>query len=248
MPLVPGPFSLQDTSVLNWAPVNYNFTAEATSDLSGLDAVEATIDTEMATLVIFAGGSDDPIGGAIDLAIQNFAGLDPDVAITGLTGMADASANFDTALTAGIAKAPAAAFVPTNAVFVPPAPPNLNAPIVDGSDYSAITSLQAGIALSDPGTGKYVTLLNITRPGASSFMVGDDIEIRVQGMAGDDVGYSATQNGVFVANVDFATLPSSGIYVWKGQLDPTQVGVWAETWYVGGQQLGALNFVVTKAS
>jgi hypothetical protein len=248
MPMQPGPFTMAPSTDVAFNIVNYNFVGEANTDLAGLDAVETGIDLEMAGLVIFAGGNDDPIGDVIDLAITNLAGLDPDVTVSSLAGMAAASDNFDTALTAGIASAPAAAWAPTTAVFVPPGPTALPPVTLAPGDYAGYTDPNPGLGTDPNASGPGVTINNLTRVGSLSFYVGDTVQIVARGNPGDEVGYEAIFNGVFYGNNDVGPIPASGKLQFDSSVAPWQVGSWTENWWVGGRLIASVNFVVLSAS
>jgi hypothetical protein len=248
MPMQPGPFTMAPSTDVAFNIVNYNFVGEANTDLAGLDAVETGIDLEMAGLVIFAGGNDDPIGDVIDLAITNLAGLDPDVTVSSLAGMAAASDNFDTALTAGIASAPAAAWAPTTAVFVPPSPVNIEPPLLSPGVYGGYTDPNPGLGGSSATTGSSIAINNLTRVGSQNFCVGDTVQIVARGRAGADVGYEAIFNGVFFGNTDVGPIPASGVLTFDGTADAWQVGAWTENWWIGGELVATVNFTVLSAS
>jgi len=92
------------------------------------------------------------------------------------------------------------------------------------------------------------TFINTSRPGQSSFQVGDSWQLTIKGAPNQPVSGSASQNGNSLGTTSYGSTDSTGTRVLTGTMDPTTVGNWAELWTVGASPAPVLNFTVAPAA
>ena len=109
-------------------------------------------------------------------------------------------------------------------------------------------NLPGGQTMTPAGTfPRSVRMVNLTR-GGSSFQVGDNYRLTVQGDPNKPVAGSATQNGKSLgSSQQYGSTDASGSFVLDGGMTADTVGSWAEQWSVGGVPVGSLSFQVAAA-
>jgi hypothetical protein len=100
---------------------------------------------------------------------------------------------------------------------------------------------------SAPVTQAAVAFSNTSRPGATTFQVGDSWQLVITGGANQPVSGSASQNGNSLGTTPYGSTDSTGKLVLTGTMDASTVGNWAELWTVGASPAPVLNFTVAPA-
>lgn len=85
-----------------------------------------------------------------------------------------------------------------------------------------------------PAVGQTVQLINLVRPTASDFYVGENWVLNVFGAANQAVTISATHNGVPLGTSPLGTTDGSGFLSVSGSMSTAEIGSWVETVFVGG--------------
>jgi len=106
------------------------------------------------------------------------------------------------------------------------------APLISGLALLAVASLCVQSAAAQTPT---VQLTNLTR-GGTNFIVGDEWRIDITGPPHEEVKVCATHNGQSLGCTVYGETDATGRFVLSGIMDPSTVGSWVETWYVGGVQ------------
>ena len=97
---------------------------------------------------------------------------------------------------------------------------------------------------STPAVPASATFTNVSRPGQSSFQVGDSWQLVITGGPNQPVSGSASQNGKSLGTTSYGSTDSTGKLVLTGTMDATTVGNWAQLWTVGASPAPVLNFAV----
>lgn len=97
---------------------------------------------------------------------------------------------------------------------------------------------------STPAVPASATFTNVSRPGQSSFQVGDSWQLVITGGPNQPVSGSASQNGNSLGTTSYGSTDSTGKLVLTGTMDATTVGNWAELWTVGASAAPVLTFAV----
>lgn len=84
--------------------------------------------------------------------------------------------------------------------------------------------------------------------GDSQFQVGDNYILQIYSASPNQpVTASSSQNGQSHGSQSFGSTDANGSFTLSGTMGPDQVGSWSETWQVGGQTSGTINFTVSPA-
>lgn len=100
-----------------------------------------------------------------------------------------------------------------------------------------------------PVAGGSMLLENLTSPGnVSNFNIGDKWQITItQASAGQPVTVTGGLNGASATN-QMGTTDAAGTFRLSGQFTADQVGLWQESWAVGGSPSGFVAFSVLPAA
>lgn len=244
MPLVPGPFLQVADSAVDVAPGVWDFETDAQTladsllqlDSLAAPAFDTLADIETEPLDDIDNTVIDDVLGALDTA----EGLAAFVSLDGALSNYDVG---DTQLTAAVSYAPPQAWVNPPEPFIPPdsAPPIVSPTIAlsgfTPGDYTPTMT-------PPPQSGPSVQVLNVTKPGQSNFVVGDQFQVIVTGQPGQDVSVVATLNGKTLDGSDFGTIDASGTLKISGTMAPENAGAWLETWSLDGTPIANVNFLV----
>ncbi len=88
---------------------------------------------------------------------------------------------------------------------------------------------------------------NLTRPGASDFVVGEKFEVVVTGTPDQVVMCAASQNSSPPAKGTFGRTDKNGRFSLTGAITQIHVGEWSEQWQVGGVKAAPFRFTVKPA-
>lgn len=248
MPLVPGPFRLQNEDQLGFEPVGYDFTDDAVTAFSAVDDFEALVDPILVDWGLLTADPLDPTPG-IDLGVLlGNAGTQADLAT--LPSIDDVTASLsigDSQLAAAVAFAPAAAWTDPVQPYVPPdASLQLTAPEIPPGSYNP--SSTGIVGTSGVSTIYRVQIFNRTAVGSSNFTVGDTVEVAAFGNPGDDVTVYAQLNGQDLPPNTIGYIDASGELDWTATTPPEAVGGWHEDWWIGGNYVLTYNFIVAPGS
>ncbi len=92
------------------------------------------------------------------------------------------------------------------------------------------------VLLPASAQGQTVELLNLSRPGAVNFYVGESWQINVTGSPYQQVAVTATHNGVPSGPTVVGSTDGSGRFTLNGSMSTAEIGSWTEVWTVGGVQ------------
>lgn len=116
--------------------------------------------------------------------------------------------------------------------------------IADALAAAAANQKSNQTAASAPPTPITVSLVNTSRAGNSSFLVGDSWTLTVTGAPNQPVSVSATQNGKALGTTPMGNTDSNGRFTITGAMDASTVGAWVETWIVGSTSSAPVPFQV----
>lgn len=88
--------------------------------------------------------------------------------------------------------------------------------------------------LALPMSAQTVQLINLVRPTATDFYVGENWILNVSGGANLPVTISATHNGTPLGTTPLGNTNGSGVFSLSGSMSTAEVGSWVETVYVNG--------------
>jgi len=89
------------------------------------------------------------------------------------------------------------------------------------------------------------TFQNLTTGNTTTLAVGDTWKITIKGAPGGKIRISGTKNGE-PFDVEFGTIPSSGVFEKIGQPNSGDVGNWVQRYSVDGNVVGTLVFTVVE--
>ena len=116
------------------------------------------------------------------------------------------------------------------------APPSPTLPVVTGPGAPARTV---------PPPLVTVTLANLTRPGATDFLLSENWLLTVQGPANSNVVIGGTGPGGPLSPVVLGQTDQNGLYQLSGFMGQDNIGSWSETYLVGSTPfIGAIDFTV----
>jgi hypothetical protein len=248
MPLVPGPFDLQDDAAVTVAPGNYDFTDDALALAAEVQSNTSGWDAFILDLGDFAA---DPLD---DLTELDAAGLLLAVDYTrdwaeipnidySISMYGDANDQLNTAWSFAPAQAwqdPPDPYVPPGSVL------QLVAPTVPLNAFAPGTS---GIVGDQSAAGRpSVQLWNFTRIGATNFTEGDTFQIAALGNPGQTVTVGGQYNGATLNVTVMGTLDSNGALGLQGTMGPEVIGAWHEDWYFDGALVTSFDFIVSAAN
>lgn len=248
MPLVPGPFDLQNDDAVAINQGVYDFTDDALALASEVQSNTSGWDAFILDLGDFAA---DPLD---DLTELDAAGLLLAVDYTGswadipnidysISMYDDANDQLNTAWSFAPPQAwqdPPAPYVPPGSVL------NLVAPTVPVNAYAPGTSGIVGN--QGPTTGPSVQLWNFTRIGAVNFTEGDTFQIAALGNPGQTVTVGGQYNGATLNTTVMGVLDANGALGLQGTMGPDVVGAWHEDWYFDGALITSFDFIVSPAN
>lgn len=254
MPYEPGPFILQSQANVGITTTNYDFTDFAISGLADVDTTLAGWDPFFSDATALLDEPSDPWPG-IDLtnAIDDLGVYSDPVAMIGVNGMLDALGDADLGLSIAIGFAPSEAWVAPITSFVAPGPAEvIPIPVIPAGalDFSVTGTVSAPPVNTPPAitqAGPSVSLTNTTAYGNPNFTVGDNFTLTATGPFGADVTVAATLNGQNLGGGVQGTIGLNLNWTTSGTMGPGEVGVWTETWYVGGVLAGSFDFVVVDS-
>ncbi len=102
----------------------------------------------------------------------------------------------------------------------------------------------AAAAVSQAVIPTSASLLNTSRPSASSFQVGDSWTLTITGAPNSPVTDAASQNGQSLGTTPYGSTDGNGNFSLSGTIGSGQIGTWSETWAVGGVAAPTLNFTI----
>lgn len=254
MPYLPGPFVLQSADNVGIVTSHYDFAGDVADQLGELETTPATWDRFLQDAGALLDEPSDPfpdvdLHAAMD---QLGAYADPE-SILGVNPLLDALGAADVSLAAAIGFAPPQAWQNPPAAFVPPAPAEiLLVPQIPAGAVNVIVSGAAPSGGLGSGTGSQlqgptVTLTNLTAYGSSTFTLGDQWQVLITGVKGQQVYVAAQKDGVDLGSENMGTIGLDGTLTITGQMDVGTIGVWAEQWFVGINLIQSFSFVVLDA-
>jgi hypothetical protein len=91
-----------------------------------------------------------------------------------------------------------------------------------------------------------VGLMNLTRPGAANFAVGESFSLQITGAAPNTPVYAiGRQNGDSNSiKAPMGPTDATGAWSTSGAMGQNTLGSWRELWYVGEQQVADISFQV----
>lgn len=248
MGLVQGPFLLQDDSAVAITPGVYTFLDDVDNQLGDLTTVPGGWDPYINDLDALSADPVDPTDG-IDVLnlLDGTYELNDGILSDTLGGVLTWLDIGDSQLAAAVTFAPAEAWSDPTTPFVPPGDDEvLAAPTVPVGTYNPAAIAPVGSTTIIPG--KSIALYNVTRPGSSGFVVGDQFRVAAFGPVGSDVSAYGTLNGEDLGQTDFGQITSNDDLLIDGTMGPDNVGAWREDWYVGGEYVVTLNFIVAPGN
>jgi hypothetical protein len=245
MPLQRGPFKLQPDDAVTVTPGEYTFEADAIELAHKLQAIDLGWNELFATIDALAS---DPL--------EDLASLDLDLILYSAevgSGAAElGSLDFVTAvypfaddqLDQALAFAPTSAYADPPTPFIPPfGVLDIYTPHIDPSAFDPHT---AGSIGTPPTSGRPdAELENLTRFGATNFVVGDMFKLLVLGFEGQVVTVASTKNGQLLGTGTLGTIGHSGDFVLSGVMGPDFIGVWVYAVYLDGRLIKSFGFYVT---
>lgn len=233
MPLEPGPIELIDVA-------RYDLRVES----PGLEAYELSQGAEVGALDASLTEPIDAMAGHAEALWPELveAGLDPAVEEImlhdsmppdpAIEGAEEAAGEVDQLVTGATAETPSEAFEPVPEPFAAPADAQewteepSPAGVPPGVEIPGITP-----APRAPGA---VRLLNLTRPGATDFIVGERWRLEITGRPGQLITIEAGRPPA-PASVDvLGTLGDDGLYVLQSTMELEHVGTWYEIFRLDG--------------
>lgn len=88
--------------------------------------------------------------------------------------------------------------------------------------------------LTLPASAQTVQLINLIRPSATDFYVGETWTLNVFGPPNQSVSITATHNGIPLGTTPLGTTDSTGFFTLSGSMSVAEIGNWVETVFVGG--------------
>ena len=245
MPEVPGPFALLPDSAATGTPGVYDFEADAVAMESKVQSLVSGWDGFFSDAYSLAS---DPLA---DLEGIDFGGILGSVATgaaaSDFPSLNDTAVSYDLAnqqLGIALSFAPADAWRDPSAPFIPPdSAAVLTAPVLPDDAFDPATLGTVGSSLPPLRPG--VQLFNLTRIGASNFVVGDNFTVLVYGAPGQAVTVYAVQDGKSLGTAAMGETDSAGNFRLDGTMAPDAVGAWQEIWYLDGVKVQAFSFIVT---
>ncbi len=253
MPYEPGPFILQSQANVGITTADYDFTDYAIGGLADVDTTLAGWDGFFNDAGALLDEPSDPWPGIdLNLAIDDLGTYSDPVDLLGVNGMLDALGDADLGLSIAIGFAPSEAWVAPTTEFVAPGPAEvIPIPFIPPGaiDFSVTGTVSAPVVNTPPAigpTGPTVTLTNTTAYGNPNFSVGDQFTVLATGPYGEVVSVAATLNGVPLAAANQGNIGFNLNWSTSGTMGPGDVGVWSQSWYVGGVLAGTFDFVVVN--
>lgn len=248
MPLAPGPFVQAPPSDVAVQPGVYDFTDDALQMVAQVQSNLSGMDDFISDLTLLASDPlDDLLDGSLD---QIVAGIGAGLGMASLPSIDTAAASYglaDSQLTIATGFAPAQAWLDPPGPFIPPTGAlDITPPVVPAGAFTPGNYLPASAGVPGAPT---VQLLNTTRVGQSTFVVGDNFSlIGTGGNPGQTVTVDGVVNGQDLGLSTIATLDATGSFAVQGTMGPTNQGAWQEYWYFDGVLVANLNFLVTQGN